>query len=71
LIPGNKILFVVETEHAALGVKSMTFKREGRVIIPLGVPQETQGRFERLTSFLDNRDDYDNLVSKNSSKYEL
>lgn len=55
-------LLVIETEHAAVSVKSSTLKRENGVIILFAVPQVAEGRLHGLADLLDNRDDHDDFV---------
>lgn len=53
----------MNTEHAALSVKSTPLERENGVFIFLAVPQKAESRFHGLTGLLDYRDRDDNFVS--------
>lgn len=46
------MLLVVDTEHAALSMKSATLEGKRRVFISLAVPQEAESSFHGLTGFL-------------------
>jgi len=56
------VLLVINTEHAALSVKSTTLEGEGGVFISRAVPQEAESGFHGLTGFLDYCDRDDDLV---------